>query len=159
MGLLDNGAKTGEQGDITAIPCDSCFYNLFQSSTGITSVSKNFLPATTLAGGCYYYMFTNCSSLTTAPDLPATYLTMSCYYGMFEGCSSLTTAPELPATTLATECCRFMFQGCSSLTTAPDLPATTLEENCYYGMFYDCSSLNSIKIDYTGNYDSAYFGG
>jgi hypothetical protein len=29
MGLLDNGATSGEEGDITALPCDYCFYKLF----------------------------------------------------------------------------------------------------------------------------------
>ena len=53
---------------------------------------------------CYYNMFNDCTSLTTAPDLPATTLASSCYGGMFYGCTSLTTAPELPATTLAGYC-------------------------------------------------------
>ena len=39
MGLLDNGATSGEEGDITAIPCDYCFYNLFNAASGITSVN------------------------------------------------------------------------------------------------------------------------
>jgi hypothetical protein len=29
MGLLDNGAMPGEQGNITDITCDYCFYDLF----------------------------------------------------------------------------------------------------------------------------------
>ena len=126
MGLLDNGAKPGEQGDITGIPCYSCFYSLFEDSTGITSVSEDFLPAATLA--------------------------KSCYYAMFEGCTSLTTAPDLPATNLAIYCYDYMFRNCASLTTAPYLPATSLANGCYYDMFSGCSSLNSIKIAYIGNY-------
>ena len=53
---------------------------------------------------CYYYMFFNCDSLTSAPELPATTLAVNCYNSMFFYCSSLTTAPELPATTLASYC-------------------------------------------------------
>jgi len=53
----------------------------------------------TMAAHCYRYMFSDCTSLTTAPSLPATTLTDYCYYYMFKGCTSLTTAPQLPATT------------------------------------------------------------
>jgi hypothetical protein len=53
MGLLDNGAKPGESGDITNIPCDYCFIHLFENSTGIKSVSEDFLPATSLTNACY----------------------------------------------------------------------------------------------------------
>ena len=103
MGLLDNAAKSGEEGDITDIPCNYCFYDLFRDSTGITSVSEDFLPATTLKKYCYGSMFSGCTSLTTAPDLPAMTLTEGCYQYMFGGCSALTTAPDLPATALLHE--------------------------------------------------------
>ena len=106
---------------------------------------RYYLPATTLADNCYAYMFENCTSLTTAPELPATTLTFFCYSSMFVGCTSLTTAPKLPATTLETMCYNNMFMGCTSLTTAPELPATTLKFMCYYGMFRNCTSLNYIK--------------
>ena len=131
MALLDNGAKLGEIGDITAIPCDYCFYDLFRNSTGITSVSEDFLPATNLKQDCYDGMFYQCTSLTNAPKLSSMSLAVSCYQHMFNGCASLTTAPELPATTLA--------------------------DNCYRYMFYKCSSFNSIKIGYTGDYSDTYF--
>ena len=294
IGLLDNGATSGEEGDIIAIPCDYCFYKLFCWSDGIVDSSKKLLsratvltnscyrsmfdncinlsfspnlPATTLAENCYRYMYANCynlkslppkidaeqmapscckqmffncvsllevpknmlvdnilaeycynlmfegcTSLTIAPELPATNLTNFCYQGMFKNCTSLTIAPELPAevltescyqnmfnactsltqapelpattlaygcyqtmfsgctsltntigtlpaTTLAERCYRNMFNGCTSLTTAPELPATTLATECYTNMFKGCTSLNSIKIGYTGYYDSAYFNG
>ena len=159
MALLDNGAKTGEEGDITDIPCDYCFFKLFYQSDGITSVSENFLPATTLANECYQCMFYQCTSLTTAPDLPAINLADSCYINMFSNCSSLTAAPELPAMTLAGSCYQGMFIGCTSLTTAPELPATTLANGCYQYMFSNCSSLNSVKIAYEGNYNASYFAG
>ena len=104
MGLLDNGAKPGEQGDITDIPCSYCFYDLFLDSTGIKSVSEDFLPATVLTDECYSRMFFNCLSLTTVPNLPATNLATKCYCDMFTNCSSLTAAPKLPATSLADFC-------------------------------------------------------
>lgn len=106
---------------------------------------KYCLPATTLAYDCYDQMFSNCTSLTTAPALPATTLAKSCYGFMFAHCTSLTTAPELPATTLAFDCYSDMFNGCTSLMTAPELPATTLVKYCYSQMFKGCTSLNYIK--------------
>ena len=76
----------------------------------------------------FYRLFYNCKNIKTCKDLvlPATTLASSCYYSMFQNCTSLTSAPELPATTLATQCYTFMFSGCTSLTQAPELPATTL---------------------------------
>lgn len=112
--------------------------------------AKNLiLPATTLEESCYYDMFSNCTSLITAPVLPATTLANECYMGMFSYCTSLTIAPELPATTLASSCYNFMFYGCTNLTTAPELPATTLANGCYGYMFEGCSSLNYIKAMFT----------
>ena len=157
MALLDNAAKSGEEGDITDIPCNYCFYDLFRDSTGITSVSEDFLPATNLKQDCYDGMFYNCTSLIYAPKLSSMSLAVSCYQHMFDGCTSLTTAPELPATTLADYCYCGMFHLCLALTTAPELPTTTLADNCYIYMFYKCSSLNSIKIGYTGDYSDTYF--
>lgn len=106
--------------------------------------AKNLaLPATILKSYCYEFMFLDCTSLTTAPELPATTLAYDCYYYMFQNCTSLETAPKLPATTLANadNCYQSMFSGCSSLETAPELPATTLSGCCYYGMFRNCKSL------------------
>ena len=65
---------------------------------------------------------------------------------LFYDCTSLTTAPDLPATTLAASCYASMFRGCTSLTTAPELPATTLAGSCYQAMFMGCHSLSSVKI-------------
>jgi hypothetical protein len=61
---------------------------------------------------CFYYLFSDCTSLTQAPELPATTLAYGCYDTMFFNCTSLTQAPELPATTLAEDCYKWMFNGC-----------------------------------------------
>ena len=119
------------------------FNKLFNGNSGLIDASNLILPATTLANRCYIYMFSGCTSLTTAPELPATTLAIYCYSGMFQGCTSLTTAPELPATTLVNYCYENMFLGCSSLTTAPELPATTLANYSYRGMFQGCTSLTT----------------
>jgi hypothetical protein len=68
---------------------------------------------------------------------------------MFSECTSLTQAPELPSTTLAKECYYEMFSECTSLTQAPELPATTLAEKCYNRMFYGCEKLSHIKVAFT----------
>lgn len=90
--------------------------------------------------GCYGYLFYQCESLITAPELPATTLVASCYDSMFGG-TGLTTAPELPATTMKTSCYRSMFSKCKRLITAPALPAKTMEYACYAVMFGSCESL------------------
>jgi len=120
---------------------DGCYAYMFRGCVYLTEAPA--LPATTLKEGCYFAMFSQCFSLTTAPELPATTLADYCYVEMFSSCESLTTAPELPATTLAKQCYAAMFAGCSGLTTAPELPATTLAEECYSDMFYQCFSLTT----------------
>ena len=133
---------------------DNCYMGMFMGCTSLTTPPQ--LPATTLKVACYHNMFVRCTSLTTAPELPATTLASYCYSVMFWACTSLTTPPSiLPATTLASYCYMGMFNGCTSLTTAPTLPATTLAENCYDSMFAGCTLLNYIKmlaIDISGSY-------
>ena len=118
-----------------------CYYFMFSDCTSLTTAPE--LPATTLTDGCYSYMFNGCTSLITAPELPATTLADNCYSSMFVNCTSLISAPALPATTLAVGCYLSMFYGCTALTTAPSLPATTLTENCYFQMFNGCTSLTT----------------
>ena len=136
------------------------FQHLFTSNQHIINHEEKelYLPATTLADYCYYSMFYNCSSLTTAPSLPARTLANYCYYSMFYNCSSLTTPPSLPATTLAKYCYETMFSTCRNLTTAPSLPATTLADYCYFGMFYNCSSLTATpSLPATNLADYCYY--
>ena len=91
------------------------FCKLFYQYTNLFSVENLILPATTLSSNCYQYMFQDCTSLTTAPELPAITLSSNCYQRMFAGCTSLVKAPELPAITLASYCYNVMFSGCTSL--------------------------------------------
>ena len=126
---------------VTVSTADARFCYLFKECASLTTAPE--LPATTLATDCYSYMFYNCIGLTTAPELPAITLAPYCYYAMFHGCDGLTTAPELPATTLTEGCYKSMFYHCAGLTTAPELPATTLAKECYYQMFQSCTSLTT----------------
>ena len=136
---------------------DGVFEGLFWQSTTIRNAKNLFLPATTLSECCYAYMFYNCTSLTSAPDLPPTTLTYGCYNNMFHGCTSLINAPELPATTLAEGCYYCMFQGCTSLTNAPDLPATKLAYGCYEYMLQGCTSLiNAPELPATTLAENCY---
>ena len=139
------------QTDLTGKALGSVF-----SDFEVENAKNLILPATTLEERCYDGMFSNCTSLTTAPVLPATTLANECYMGMFMACTSLTTAPELPATTLASGCYTSMFSNCTSLTTAPELPATTLASGCYSEMFYVCTNLNYIKAMFTTTPSTSY---
>ena len=146
IGFNSNAKIGGDLSNMTDM-IRYCCSELFFKNTYLTDASELILPWTTLIGGdCFFEMFWNCTSLTTAPALPATTLVNSCYEGMFRGCTSLTTAPELPATTLMNDCYAHMFDGCTSLTTAPELPATTLATYCYFHMFDGCTNLNYIKM-------------
>lgn len=127
--------------DKTVITQEYAFIRLFGGGIKNSLQKELLLPATSLAEGCYYMMFSYCTSLTTAPVLPATCLARECYECMFYNCTSLETPPVLPATSLEVNCYRRMFNGCTSLIKAPDLPATSLASYCYYGMFDGCESL------------------
>lgn len=64
---------------------------------------------------CFWYLFNNCTSLTTIPKLPAVTLTTNCYTWMFTWCTGLSGLPNLPATALAETCYSFMFNWCTSI--------------------------------------------
>ncbi len=108
--------------DLIEIPCDGCFYRLFENSD-ISDASNLVLPADQLSPYCYFNMFSHCTSLTTAPELPATELAECCYFYMFNNCTSLHikkqqvkteddgfifTCPE----SVPKNCVQFMFSGC-----------------------------------------------
>ena len=65
---------------------------------------------------------------------------------MFSNCTSLVTAPELPAEVLGNDCYSHMFEGCTNLIIAPELPANELQSTCYNTMFYGCTNLRHVKI-------------
>ena len=132
---------------VTVSTANARFCYLFKECASLTTAPE--LPATTLADRCYCGMFYKCAGLTTAPELPATTLADYCYSSMFSYCAGLTTAPELPAITLAPHCYQQMFYHCAGLTTAPELPATTLAEGCYQQMFQSTSLTTAPKLPAT----------
>ena len=109
------------------------------------------------SNGCFYRLFSGCTSLTEAPELPATTLRNQCYQQMFYNCTSLKQAPELPATKLFPGCYMFMFYFCENLEKAPYLPATNFFKDysghsedfigCYTSMFGKCRSLKEIEVN------------
>ena len=125
---------------VTVSTANARFCYLFKECASLTTAPE--LPATTLDSYCYYGMFYKCDGLTTAPELPATTLAEGCYNQMFQS-TSLTTAPKLPATTLAEGCYSYMFWNCDGLTAAPELPALTLAKDCYQGILRDCDGLTT----------------
>lgn len=135
------------------LTANRCFYWLFYNCTALTTAPK--LSATTLTERCYFNMFSQCANLITAPDLPATTLTERCYAYMFDGCTSLTTPSEIKATILNTLSCWFMYQWCTALETLPKLPATTLWQQCYRSMFINCSKIK-LSSTQTWAYQTAY---
>ena len=104
------------------IPNVGCFgYTL--AFTPITTAPE--LPATTLAEGCYSYMFVFCTSLTTAPELPATKLTYYCYLSMFYHCTSLNHITMLATNISAYQCLENWVDGVSSTGTFVKHPDMT----------------------------------
>lgn len=120
---------------------DYCFYRLFKDCSSLTSAPS--LPASILAQNCYREMFEGCTSLVNAPELPSIKMEDCCYMDMFRECVNLTRAPELPACSLAQYCYCGMFVHCESLSDAPNLPAKELAQECYNGMFAKCTSLTT----------------
>ena len=110
MSLLygDNFAESTTLTDSNYIFC-----SLFKKAL-VVSAENLILPATTLKDYCYRSLFSYCTTLTKAPKLPATTLAKGCYWYMFEQ-SAITEAPALEATTLVQECYGHMFKKCGLL--------------------------------------------
>ena len=89
----------------------------------------------------------NILSLLNSENQIVTLSSQYCFFNLFNNCTSLTTAPELPATTLAANCYALMFNGCTSLTTA-NLSAATLDNNCCAQMFGNCTSLRALSVNF-----------
>lgn len=89
------------------------FCSIFKN-TLVISAENLVLPTITLTNYCYRAMFSLCTTLVTPPALPATTIAQGCYWYMFEKCG-ISTSPDLLATTLVRECYGYMFTGCTSL--------------------------------------------
>ena len=126
--------------------------NEFEASGNVNSLleeDENTARTMSLEGKnfCYAQLFSG-TLLTKAPELPATTLAYGCYFSMFSNCPVLTQAPALPAQTLEGFCYYYMFENCTSLTQAPELPAGDLVDSCYSYMFQGCTSLNYVSVGF-----------
>ena len=86
----------------------------------------------------YEYLFYNCYSLTTVPQLDTSNATDT--RGMFSRCTSLTTVPQLDTSKVTNMFS--MFEQCTSLTTIPQLDTSKVTNMSM--MFYNCTSLITI---------------
>ena len=95
----------------------------------------------------FAWLFCNCTELTSAPALPATTLAGSCYWAMFYGCTSLEDAPALPATTLMEECYYEMFEGCTRLNEITMLATDISATDCLKNWVKDVAATGTFKKD------------
>ena len=139
IGNIMSLINSTEFSNLKTFYANSAFLSIFENSN-IVSAKYLILPATALTEACYSSMFSNCTSLVTAPELPATTLTIACYMSMFQGCTSLTTAPELPATTLVNNSYNSMFRGCTNLNYIKCLATTNIAGTNAYNWLYGVAS-------------------
>jgi hypothetical protein len=112
----------------------------------------------TIGNSKFMRLFSDCSGLVSAQHLKMASDTYEeCYSYMFSWCTSLTTAPQLLSTTLAENCYISMFEGCRSLTNAPELPAKILAPYCYYCMFLACESLTNLSVKFLTSSNFGYY--
>lgn len=137
--LVDYEDYKNQEGDNVS------FYFLFEDCEQLTSIPD--LPFRKLGKYCYAGLFRGCSRLVEPlKALDVDEMDYACCYSMFSNCTSLTQAPELPCKNISEACYQWMFGGCTSLVEAPELPALILKGYCYNRMFYGCTKLNYIKM-------------
>ena len=90
-----------------------------------------------------YYMFYNCTSLTTIPILDTS--NVISMERMFSNCTNLTTIPQLYTSNVISM--SYMFYACNNLTIIPMLDTSNVTSMTY--MFYNCRNLTSIPQLYT----------
>lgn len=133
-------------------------------------LSRDFASKTEIGGEyCFYGLFSDCDTLTSAPVLYATKMSPYCYGNMFQGCSAMSSAPSLSGVTeLAEGCFSYMFTECDGITSLPPMPSSSVElkESCYSWMFSDCFGLRTIssgdlpvpQVMAEGCYDGMFYG-
>jgi len=115
------------------------------NGSNIVSAEYLILPATTLTTDCYRATFAHSHLLTKSPKiLPATTLSTECYYYMFDDCVSMTTHPELPAETLVYHCYHGLFHGCVSLNYITCLVQNIINDSLF-AFLWD-NTLGSINV-------------
>ena len=146
-----NVPQTAQSGTLKALlDATQSADNLFNGYKG-TSVDELISFNDTSNVTTTKYMFSNCSNLTTIPQLDTSKVTVMQF--MFNSANSLTTIPQLDTSNALNM--SYMFYKCSSLTTIPQLN-TSKATNITY-MFYNCSSLTTIpQLDTSNVLDMSY---
>ena len=140
---------------ITNIDSNSSFKSMFEGCTSlVTPNSINVTEFQRYTDGGFEYMFKDCTSLTSIPDMtnikPLTRLTNNVFKGMFQGCTSLIRVENLPNLDLNTIQNHItgvvpntdgwfmeMFKNCSNLNEVHNrMTAVSLNDNCK-NIFYN----------------------
>lgn len=171
--LPDEGKVLNEVSITTNVPQDNTLKNLLDTTkscnylfSGYKGISVDDLiqPNDTENVTNMVDMFSECSNLTTIPQLIS--INVTNMYGMFYNCSKLTTIPQL--NTSKVDNMNNMFSGCSSLESIPLLDTSNVTSmnstfyNCrslttvpqlntskvtdMYSTFYNCSSLTAVPL-------------
>ena len=120
------------------------FFKGCTHSTGDWSNFEENFNGEVLSG---YYMFQNCSNLTTIPNIG--YSIYSAEY-MFSECYKLTTIPPLDTSKVTNM--GYMFNYCRKLTSIPSLDTSNVTSMTY--MFRDCDTITTIPPLDTSNVTS-----
>lgn len=109
----------------------------------------------------FTFLFEDCTSLTTAPEMPAVRIGKGSYWGTYIRCTSLEKGPSiLPALNVEKFSYRNMFQDCIKLVESPRLMFTTFTDdrsgNEIENMFYRCNKLEKITVKFTKWRKSSY---
>ena len=97
----------------------------------------------------FIYLFKNCESLISTPEMPATKLGDYCYDEMYSGCSNLKYASKLPASEIPGAAYQAMFKDCINLLKVPKTPKITkIAGSGMHSMFWGCKTIEyGIDID------------
>lgn len=125
------------------------------ASGNIMSLLDSKCTSTTVGAYAFCYLFTECASLVTPPELPAITINSQSYRNMFNKCSNLTEMPYLPSTTMKNSCYYSMFSSCSSLRSVT-LIGSTMASNCYTNMFSYCTGITSIHVNTLNNSNDTF---
>ena len=141
-------------GDITTLldyqyPPDTitepyCFANMFSNQTSLVSAPR--LPSIEISDYCYYNMFQGCTSLISSPDLPARKVPDSAYEQMFMGCEQLTTPPKINGRSFNSRSCFEMFNGDGNLNRVPEMLIIESSANSFENMFAGASGLEVYEL-------------
>lgn len=141
-------------GDITTLldyqyPPDTitepyCFANMFSNQTSLVSAPR--LPSIEISDYCYYNMFQGCTSLISSPDLPARKVPDSAYEQMFMGCEQLTAPPQINGRSFNHRSCCEMFNGDANLNRVPEMLIIESSANSFENMFMGASGLEVYEL-------------